>query len=535
LIPRDANRCLRRGLLLTVPPVVMVIVTSVALISQTSWTTVSHDLTSFLAPVTGMVQGTSGLYADYFNVTPPGVHLILLPWVWAFGPGIGSMYALHSLFITGHQTALYLVLRKWLTRLHAASILAVVSIVAISYRVFSDMLLTTELVGNTLVFLGVVITPLTSHEFRLKRWALGLTLLSFAVLVREVYVFAPILIALAFLWKFRQNPHARSAFIRLVAWATLLAASPVVVLLLTFEGLGPYLHVLRLKRTLYPPPDFLRIVLSPIQMAPDIVKMWPSLALLSLLFLVTITPAHRRFFVKVALGVALAVTIFSAAFTWQNKPIYGHYAASVLPFLSGFLAIPFVVLEKLDWRVPKVLTLALLLLPLNFTDIASDLRSLQTPRTWWSSTLGAGRIENAASNEVSDDGCSQVVYGWNPGAFYIANDTIPCTKYFLVNLIEKSPSHRTEYILEILAQPPTTVIYRPTNADLDTARFEQDVFPWRSALNACYQQESEMIFIPILSESATRKCLIQIAEKSLFRNLALSQFSMERILSGEGA
>jgi len=125
------------------------------------------------------------------------------------------MYALHSLFIAGHQTALYLALRKWLTRLHAASILAVVSIVAISYRVFSDMLLTTELVGNTLVFLGVVITPFTSHEFRLKRWALGLTLLSFAVLVREVYVFAPILVALAFLWKFRQNPHARSAFIRL--------------------------------------------------------------------------------------------------------------------------------------------------------------------------------------------------------------------------------------------------------------------------------------------------------------------------------
>lgn len=516
------------------PPVLVVAVTSVALISQTSWTTVSHDLTSFLAPVTGMVQGTSGLYADYFNVTPPGVHLVLLPWVWAFGPGIGSMYALHSLFIAGHQTALYLALRKWLTRLHAASILAVVSIVAISYQVFSDMLLTTELVGNTLVFLGVAVTPFTSHEFRLKGWALGLALLSFAVLVREVYVFAPILVAFAFLWKFRHSPHARSAFIRLVAWATILAVSPVIVLLLAFEGLVPYLHVLRLKRTLFPPPDFLKILLSPIQMVPELLKMWPSLAFGSLLGFVAITPAYRRFLAKVALGVAIAVTIFSAAFTWQNKPIYAHYAASLLPLLSGLLAIPFVILKKLAWRLPKILPLALLLLPLNFADTASEIRGLQTPRTWWNSTLGIDRVETTPLNEVPDHECSQVVYGWNPGAFYIANDTIPCSKYFLVNLIERSPPHRTEYILEILAQPPATVIYQPANADLDTTRFEQDVFPWSSALNACYRQVTEVKFTLMMSESATRSCLIQTAEKSLFRHLALSQMSLEGILSGEG-
>ena len=513
----------------------MVAVTSTALISQTSWTKVSHDLTSFLAPVTGMVHGTSSLYADYFNVTPPGVHLVLLPWVWAFGPGIGSMYALHSVFIAGHQTALYLALRKWLTRLHAASILAVVSLVAISYRVFSDMLLTTELVGNTLVFLGVVITPFTSHEFRLKRWALGLALLSFAVLVREVYVFAPILVALAFLWKFRQNPHARSAFIRLVAWANILAVSPVIVLLLAFEGLAPYLHVLRLKRALFPPPDFLRILLSPIQMAPDIVKMWPSLALVSLLVFVTITPAYRRFLVKVALGLAIVVTIFSAAFTWQNKPIYGHYAASLLPLLSGFLAMPFVVLKKLAWRLPKLLTLALLLLPLNFADLASEIRGLQTPGTWWNSTLGIDRVETTPLNEVPDRGCSQVVYGWNPGAFYLATDTIPCSKYFLVNLIERSPPHRTEYILEILAQPPATVIYQPAGADLETKKFEQNVFPWRSALNACYRQVTEVKFTLMMSESATRSCLIKFAENSLFWNLIIAELSLEGILSGEGA
>jgi len=57
----------------------LTLLSSVMIVSQTTWRAVSHDLSSFLAPVVAITNGHSGLYTTYFNVTPPGIHVTLLP------------------------------------------------------------------------------------------------------------------------------------------------------------------------------------------------------------------------------------------------------------------------------------------------------------------------------------------------------------------------------------------------------------------------------------------------------------------------
>ena len=145
-------------------PLLLISLSSVTIISQVTWQRVGHDLSSFLAPVVSITNGHSGFYETYFNVTPPGTHLILLPWVWLFGPGIWSMYVLHSLFVLGHQGALYFALRKWLDLIEASLVFVPITVVTITQHVFKDMLLTTELVGNTFILTGFCILPLQTER-----------------------------------------------------------------------------------------------------------------------------------------------------------------------------------------------------------------------------------------------------------------------------------------------------------------------------------------------------------------------------------
>ena len=236
----DMSRRLHARLLSATLPILLVSVSSVMIISQTTWQGVSHDLSSFLAPVVAITNGHLALYDAYFNVAPPGIHLTLLPWIWIFGPGIWSMYVLHSLFVFSHQGALYLALRKWLTPIEATLVFVPTTIVTLTEHVFDEMLLNTELVGNTFVLIGFCVLPLRSTDPKLRRWVLGMSLLTFAVLVREVYLFAPIMAILAFSWIYRGKANHRSATLKLVAWAAVLGVGPSAAMLMALEGLGPY-------------------------------------------------------------------------------------------------------------------------------------------------------------------------------------------------------------------------------------------------------------------------------------------------------
>ena len=515
-------------------PVALTLISSVMIVSQTTWRAVGHDLSSFLAPVVSITNGRSGLYATYFNVTPPGIHVTLLPWVWLFGPGIWSMYALHSLFVVGHQGTLFLALRKLLTPTDASLIFVATSVVMLTRDVFDEMLLSTELVGNTFILAGFCVLPFRSTVPNLRLWAAGIGLLTFAVLVREVYVFAPIMAVLAFVWAYRGKRNRLAATLKIVAWATVLGAGPPMTMLLALEGLGPYARVLHLKRVLFPWPEASRLTMAPLEASWTLITLWPSLLAPVAAAAISIISIRRRQFPSLLLFCAIGVGLVGTAFTWQGKPASGHYLASLLPPLAGLLAVSLVQIRARLNRWSGFVGALLLLVPITaLSETASELKSLRSPATWWTSTLGTADQETRPSESINAPGCTQVVYGWNPGALYITTESIPCSRYFLINLIQHSPAHRVDYTLQLLASPPTMVSYSQSGADMDVNAFEQNVLPWQPMLATCYQKTEGNIFISRLDEDATRRCILAFVQNALFNNLRLAKLSFHDILSSE--
>lgn len=516
-------------------PILLVAVSSVTIITQTTWQGVSHDLSSFLAPVVAITNGHFALYDAYFNVAPPGIHLILLPWVWLFGPGIWSMYALHSIFVFSHQGALYLALRRWLTPIETAFIFVPTTIVTITGNVFDEMLLNTELVGNTLVFVGFCVLPLRSREPKLRRWAFGISLLAFAVLVREVYLFAPFMAIGAFLWIYRGEEHRRSVTLKMVAWAAILGAGPSTAMLMVLEGLRPYFRVLHLKRLLFPWPDYSTLATSPLDVSWTFVTLWPALLLPAAAIVGLSRSIRRRQPLYMLLFCAAGVGLVGAAFAWQGKPASGHYLASLLPPLAGLLAISLSQLRAIDAGRIRFVGLLLLLTPWTLLpEAATDLKSLQGPATWWTSTLGAPNTPRQTRlPEPQSTRCSQVIYGWNPGHHYITSGTIPCSKYFLVNLIDGAPQYQLEYAIELLISPPAYVKYSLSGADLNTEGFERKAFPWEEILTTCYRRVGPATFEPKRAEKHTRACMAKLSNEQIWLNSLASGISLADVLRTE--
>ena len=531
----DMGRGMHARLPVATLPILLVAMSSVVIISQTTWQGVSHDLSSFLAPVVAITNGHFALYDAYFNVAPPGIHLILLPWVWLFGPGIWSMYALHSIFVFSHQGTMYLALRKWLTPIETTFVFVPTTIVTITGHVFDEMLLNTELVGNTFVLLGFCVLPLRSPNPKLRRWAVGLSLLTFAVVVREVYLFAPVMAFGAFLWIYRGEKNQRPVTLKLVAWAAVLGAGPTVAMLMTLEGLGPYFRVLHLKRVLFPWPDYSTLATSPLDISWTFVTLWPALLLPVAAAAASVTSIRRRQPPYILLFCAVGVGLVGVAFAWQGKPASGHYLASLLPPIAGLLAISLTQFRPILRVSSRFAVLLLLFIPVTaISEIGSELTKLQSPSTWWASTLGIGNRSSKYEPTYESAECSQVVYGWNPGSYYISTESNPCSSYFLVNLIQNSPAHRAEYSLEILSSPPAVVLYSRSGADLNVNRFEQDVLPWSAVLAICYRNTSGDLFTRRLDQGATRRCMLPLLQESLHNNLALGKLSFAEIVSSAG-
>lgn len=512
-------------------PVLLILVSSTIIISQTTWRGVSHDLSSFLAPVVAITEGRTGLYSTYFYDVPPGVHLTLLPWVWIFGPGIWSMYVLHALFVFGHQGVLYWALSKWLTRIETSCTFTITSVVIATNHVFSEMLLNTELIGNTVLLTGFCVLPLQSSSRKLARWALGLSFFTFAVLVREVYVFGPIMAVFSFLWIYRGDRKTLSAILRIVPWAALIGIAPSVVMLMVLEGLSPFFRSINLKRLLFPWPDFWSLAISPLEMIWTFIGLWPALLLPLGGFVALISSIRRQQAPSALVLCGIAMTAVSAAFAWQGKPPSGHYLASLLPPLAGLFALSLRQLRVVLRTERLRAGLLLLLVPITASSTISELSNLRTPVDWWRSTLGSIEHENASTPEIESPTCSQVIYGWNPGAFYIETGTDPCSSYFLVHLIQYSPSHRVEYLLQILSRPPGIVIYSAQGADIDINFFEENVLPWRAVLATCYRRDDPRTFVQRLDESGTRKCILPFLQDPIFENIWLANLSFSEIVS----
>jgi len=511
-------------------PVLLILVSSIIIISQTTWRGVSHDLSSFLAPVVAITEGRTGLYSTYFYDVPPGVHLTLLPWVWIFGPGIWSMYVLHALFVFGHQGVLYWALSKWLTRIETSCTFTITSVVIATNHVFSEMLLNTELIGNTVLLTGFCVLPLQSSSRKLGRWALGLSFFAFAVLVREVYVFGPIMAVFSFLWIYRGDRKTQSAILRIVPWAALIGIAPPVVMLMVLEGLSPFFRSINLKRVLFPWPDFWSLAISPLEMVWTFIGLWPALLLPLGGFVALISSIRRQQAPSALVLCGLAMTAVSAAFAWQGKPPSGHYLASLLPPLAGLFALSLRQL-RVVLRTDRLRAgLLLLLVPITVSSTISEFSNLRTPVEWWTSTLGSVVHEDRSMPWIDSSNCSQVVYGWNPGSYYIETGTDPCSSYFLVNLIQYSAPHRVEYLLQILSKPPAVVVYSEHGADIDIDAFEETVLPWKVVLATCYRPVGPETFVRRFNESDTRSCILPILQDSIFENLWLANLSLSEIV-----
>jgi len=502
--------------------------TSLLMLLQQPQTGVGHDLVSFVAPIDGFLDGYSQLYASFFNDTPPGIHTVLLPWIWLFSSHPWSMYVLHVLLLLVHQATLLRVLLLNARFSISLAVFTTVSFIAIQQDVFGDMLLTTELLGNVLLFLSFWIyskhrsSPL---QRRLRAYVASLSLLTYAFWVREVYVFA--IIVFVCLIAFREVTSRRNFLLwcKVVSWSALVGTAPVAVLLTFTEGVGPYLFVLEFKRDLYPLPSAVGILVEPLRVAERFIGImgWPSSLALGVLTAVGCWSSRHRNFTLSAIGL---VGVSGFAFAWQGKEMSGHYLAALLPPIA--LALLAAGRVTCSIKGPKYGPLVLglvLLVPTTFLppNGFNPLTDVATPSTWWSevgSKIGSneGRTLSIAT---SDGACLQRAYGWAAGMSYRLNKLPPCSKYFLPNLIVDSPFHQLQFKLELLQQPPAVVLYSSgTGADLNVAQFEQRAAPWSAILRTCYQSTTLATeFVTRKSDAVLRDCLTRVMADQIFANL----------------
>lgn len=507
-----------------------IITTVLLMLLQQPQTGVGHDLVSFVAPIDGVLGGYSSIYGSFFNDTPPGIHTILLPWIWLFTSHPWSMYALHILLLILHQVLLFRVFRTQLPFWFALLAFTSLSLLAVNQDIFGDMLLTTELLGNVLIASSLLIFTQaikcgTSDERRARLSVVGIALVVFAFWVREVYVYAVLLALVAQFFGRRISRPRLLIGIRSVSWGVLLGTLPVAALLFLTEGFQPYLFILDFKRELYPIPRISDVLISPLHLASRYVEIMgiPTSIALGILILVAIFSAEHRHQVTLSLTV---LVLSGFAFAWQGKDPSGHYlAALLLPISLIVISASRVLLGLRISRSVRFMSGFVLLVPIQplLTGAGTFLTDVRSPAAWWSeigSQIGSNEGPTL-DDRIRQPDCLQRAYGWAAGMSYRLNNVPPCSKYFLPNLIVNAPFHQVQYKLELLREPPSVVLYSPgQGSDLDVARFERTAMPWEPVIQTCFQPvNGTSQFAARLPKTELRNCMAPLLADQIFHGL----------------
>jgi hypothetical protein len=496
--------------------------------------TISHDLSSYLAPAVSLVNGTGAPYVDYFDVKPPALIFLLVPWVWAIGHSLLSMLVLDSILLTGMLLLFLACLNRISTGLvrDAAYIFALgVSITTNQFTMF----FLSETLGNFLIFAAFAL--LFFARSYAAAWFLSGLLLFLAGQVKEVYFFA--VLATMFLAGWQGRPVWVELGLVILGWVA--GLTTILALLVVVDALSAYVEVLRYKATIFRLGGLQAIFGQTVQLLYVL-----SLSKTKLWFVILTSILALAFIWRQAVGsrdllrdvvtfqegrlAASAILFFAIAFgfVWQGKPpASNHYIVSPwFPFvlaISGWLTyVSGKLMETAPTTIPNIskrsvsafvqLWVLICLFPgLGVLPALSEQVSARTK----AGSLGIPILEAPAAlglyltamKYLPADGCLQQIYGWDAGAAHIYTRSSPCSRFFIANLITTT-TNKAEYRSELMQSPPAVVIYSPGGADLDVEAFERTVFPWKRVLDSCYfKTASPIVYATSKPRELLKSCI----------------------------
>jgi hypothetical protein len=489
---------------------------------------ISNDLSSYLAPAVAMLRGTGAPYSGYFDIKPPGLIFLFVPWVAAFGRSMPSLLVLDVLLLAGNLAMFWLVLRRIAPPLVRDAVYIASVVIVWCLGSFGGMVLLSETIGSLLLLIAFWMA------LRFRSRAAGFlvigALCALSSQVKEVWVFSVVPFALLAL---ADRRAARRTLPALAAgWLAMIAL--IAGGLVAVGALGAYGDVLRYKAGLFPLPGLRATAVAAGQtMVAEASILFLLAPLLPLAVVVTLAARSREEGLRAALGtlagfgsgsLGLAVLVWLSlvpAFVWQAKPLAEHYfLALFLPFMVVVgAALAYVVDAWAPSRASRGrlvavgLVVVLALLPSGDavaglagrgTELAAVDAALPFPATETADELA---VYAAAASHLGGSGCLQVVYHWEAGAAYIYTGAEPCSRYFLANLLT-TPGTQAEYRRDLTARPPTVLIYQATAVELDVATFERTVFPYADVIAACYAGTGNpSVFVARYGEGEQSRCI----------------------------
>ena len=489
---------------------------------------ISNDLSSYLAPAVAMLRGTGAPYTGYFDIKPPGLIFLFVPWVAVFGRSMPSLVALDVLLLGGNLAMFWLVLRRVAPPLvRDAVYVASVGIVA-CLGSFGGMVLLSEPIGSLLLLVAFWVA------LRFPSRAAGFLVIgatcALASQVKEVWVFSVLPFALLALADRRSTlrtlPALAAGWLGMIG---LLAAG-----LMAVGALGAYGDVLRYKAELFPLPGIRSTVVATGQtMVAEASRLFLLAAVLPLAIAVTLAVRSRAEGVRHALGrlagvgsgsLWLAFLVWVSlipAFVWQAKPLAEHYfLALFLPFMVvvggalAYLVDAWAPSGASRGRLAAVgLVVVLALLPsgdavAGLADRGTELAAVEAVLPFPAMETPAElAVYAAATSHLRGSDCLQVVYHWEAGAAYVYTGAEPCSRYFLANLLT-TPATQAEYRRDLVARPPAVLIYQATDVELDVAAFERTVFPYSNVIAACYvSTDNPSVFVARYDAGEQSRCI----------------------------
>lgn len=488
-----------------------------------------HDFSSYQLLAETVGPGRGAPYLTYFDIKPPFLIYSVAFWIYVFGKSVVSIFIFNVVVISG----LFLASERLIAMASNARYSKFVSLIAIilidSTNYLSSMFFNSESLGLLLTLIGLTILLSPGGVTWLRALVAG-ALFGAAFQTKEVYIFTAIIGGILCL----VSPMKKSTRWKICSSYTLggVASQLLIGAALYLEGaLFSYIEVVNFKSIIFPFPN-LETLLIRLEYLETEVRIYYLNLFVMLALALVISIYHRgrftlgkSFFSSQSFRLNSIYLIFliliSIGFSWQGKPMFGHYAITVIfPMLIFIFSMAFSIIQVLKSFVIgryKKLVLSLvafvfLIAPAmsNFNVVNVNLEKANVTIQMvlaLNSKTEFPNFDSEIASLSSPDECIQVAYGWGSATIYNYADRKPCTKYFIANLIIGSVA-QTEMRSELVANPPKLIIYDVGGADLDIQSFEQNIFPYANVIESCYKKTSvSSIWVARTQPFVTRVCI----------------------------
>ena len=479
-----------------------VMLTALVLVQTINQSTFSHDFSSYVAPISNLLNTGSGPYTEFWDIKPVYLFMILSAFFSVLGISLISAYIIYGFFLL----VFFLCIYSWTRFLLPKIKTPVVSLILLISFVLSDwfhgMFFPSEIVGLVLVLLSIL---LLRGAVTYPRIIFGMTIATIAGQTKEVYIFC----AFALVVYLVINKIGFLKVLLSYMVSNIIVALGGIFFLQRLGALSAYIETTTIKGSMFQVDPINSFIHLPVLSMASYLRNYTLLGLFTpILFGLLLIYIHINKFVKFKARRRVCLQIFwtpdlqllllvlgavLVGLVWQGKIPTQHYALSLLPFM---LLTMLVVLHQQRGNSLALAILAILIITPSAETLETSSRSVLNNTS--NSKILLKQIvsgESAEKYKIPVSRCLQVAYGWESGAYYYYSKSQPCSRYFLSPLIAGNPRLSTEFRKGMIKSAPSEIIYITEGAGLDVLNFEESVFPYSRVLRSCYTTTgSEVLF-----------------------------------------